>query len=133
MVIVSVDSGDHESLVRCCHANVPRALDSTSSNTVGILRREKEKTLKYPILILGDAYSQCKVPEVRHDIAAVIRRGFSTMNIPGLESDEQTDDDYVSKAMEWYRTHKDDLVVNGEYGNNLMMGRRLYPLFTWKK
>jgi len=71
------------------------------------------RALEDPILILGDAYSKCQVPDVRHDIAAAVRRGFAGLGIRG-----KNDAEFVANAMQWYEQEKDHLVVNREFWRN---------------
>jgi uncharacterized protein (TIGR03067 family) len=63
--------------------------------------------MKDPILILGEAYSRCTIPEVRHDIAAAVRRGFRGLGIHGKD-----DAEFIANAMKWYEQEKEHLVVN---------------------
>ena len=70
--------------------------------------------LKDPILVLGEAFSKCKVPEVRHDIAGAVRRGFAGHGIRGKD-----DAEYVANAMQWYEKEKNHLIVNEEYWRNV--------------
>jgi hypothetical protein len=73
------------------------------------------KKLKDPILVLGEAFSKSKVPEVRHDIAGAVRRGFAGHGIRGKD-----DAEYVANAMQWYEKEKNHLIVNEVYSRNAM-------------
>jgi hypothetical protein len=57
-------------------------------------------------LVLGEAYSKCQVPEVRHDLAGVGRRAFIGQGIRGKD-----DAEYVTNAMQWYEEEKSHLIV----------------------
>jgi hypothetical protein len=73
--------------------------------------------VKDPIFILGEAYTASKVPEVRHDLAAAVRRGFADLGIRAKE-----DPDFVAKAMLWYTRERDHLIVNRRYRENEARG-----------
>jgi hypothetical protein len=135
MLMAFVDSGDRDSLVTLLSIRCPNRVGwQVDIEWFLVVFPEKKRTIKDPILVLGDAYAQCKIPEIRRDIASVVRRGFSTMRIPNLNSKREEDADYVSKAMKWYLEHKDELVPNLEYTQNEGMDRNPYsiPLFNWK-
>jgi len=83
------------------------------SNDIEYYLADCGKKLKDPILVLGEAFSKCKVPEVRHDIAGAVRRGFAGHGIRGKD-----DAEYVANAMQWYEKEKDHLIVNVEYWHN---------------
>jgi hypothetical protein len=106
-----IDSGDRGNLVKL--------LSTRCQLEVGIARDIEfylvyyGKKLKDPILVLGEAFTKCKVPEVRHDIAGAVRRAFAGHGIRGKD-----DAEYVTNAMQWYEKEKDHLIVNGEYSRN---------------
>jgi hypothetical protein len=135
MVVAFVDSGNRKSLVTLLATRCPNRVYTYNDIEYYLALWERKKTLKHPILILGEAYSRCKAPEVRHDIAKVIRRGFATMQIPGLRYSDQKDDSYVENAMKWYQMHKDELAPNPKYGHNAVVDQDTYtiPLFLWKR
>jgi hypothetical protein len=66
-------------------------------------------------LVLGEAFSKCKAPEVRHDLAGAVRRAFIGQGIRGKDDAES-----VTNAMQWYEKEKNHLTVNGQYCNNTM-------------
>lgn len=66
------------------------------------------------ILILGEAYAKCRVREVRHDIAAAVRRAFGGFGITGKD-----DADYVANAMQWYDKNKQHLMVDIGYCDDM--------------
>ena len=74
------------------------------------------KKLKDPILVLGEAFSKCQVPEVRHDLAGAVHRGFLGLGIQGKD-----DAEYVANAMQWYEKEKGHLTVNQKYWMNTLM------------
>jgi hypothetical protein len=106
-----IDSGDRENLVKLlstrCQLEVGYQIEIEYW-----LACYGEK-LKDPILVLGEAFSKCKVPEVRHELARAVRRGFSGHGIGGKD-----DAEYVANAMQWYEKEKNRLIVNGEYWRN---------------
>jgi len=108
-----IDSGDRDNLVKLlstrCQVEVGYQLD------IEYWLAYHGKKLKDPILVLGEAFSKCKVPEVRHDIAGAVRRAFAGQGIRGKDEAE-----YVANAMQWYEKEKDYLIVNGEYLLNTM-------------
>jgi hypothetical protein len=71
--------------------------------------------LKDPILVLGEAFSRCEVPEVRHDIAGAVRRAFIGQGILG-----EDDAEFVKNAMQWYEKEKSHVTVNPMYWQNTM-------------
>jgi hypothetical protein len=108
-----INSGDRDNLVKL--------LSTRCQLEVGIYRDIEfyltyyGKKLKDPILVLGEAFSRCKVPEVRHDLAGAVRRSFVGQLIRGKD-----DAEYVTNAMQWYEKEKSHLIVNGEYWRNSM-------------
>ena len=68
------------------------------------------KTLGDPIAVLGEAYSQCQIPEVRRQIANAVCRSFTGSGIRGKD-----DAEFVRNAMKWYEKEKDCLTVNGRH------------------
>jgi hypothetical protein len=137
ILVVLVNSGDRDDLVALLSTRFLNRLGGFGE-IEGFLSLfpEMKKTIKYPIVVLGDAYAKCKSPEVRHDIASAIRRGFSTMRIPDLKPAGVSDADYLSIAMKWYGIHKDELVPNIAYLQNEIVNGSPnnydIPLFTWK-
>jgi hypothetical protein len=134
MVVAFIDSEDREYLVALLSTRCPRRVYMYGDIECYLALWERKKTEEYPVLILGEAYSRCRVLEVRRDIARAVRRGFATMRVSGLADPEQNDDECVSNAMKWYRIHKDELESNPEYAKNPTMDRDRYkiPLFVWK-
>ena len=137
MVWGFTESGDRESLVvllsNCCPDRIGLydLIEGYLALSEMVPKEIRPKRIKYPVLLLDDAYHKCRVPGVRHKIADVVRRGFSTMHVPGL-TDVTNDDEYVDIAMKWYRVHKDELVPNLEYCSNRFPKGGRFPLFTWK-
>jgi hypothetical protein len=120
-----VDAGDRESLVKLLSTRFPTHIvgytDIEFCLAVSVLRGRKRtessgKTLTDPILILREAYSKCRDPHVRHEIAAAVRRAFAGLGIHGKD-----DDDFVKNAFAWYEKEKGHLVVNPAYAHNAMM------------
>jgi len=105
MVRKFIHAGDRDSLVTLFSTRFPIYLYAEMTTTYALLHLSKN-TLKDPILILGEAYSRCKVPEVRHDIAEIVRDGFQGFDIPGKD-----DAEFVKNAMQWYENNKSHLTV----------------------
>ena len=125
MVIVFVDCGDRKSLVTLLSTRCPNRI--YLYNDIEFYLVTQGKKLKDPILILGDAYRMCKVPEVRCDIAAAVRRAFGGLGVMGTD-----DTELVENAMKWYSQNKSGLVCNTRYFHNAMRPRADYnknPLF----
>ena len=132
MVHVFSLSGDREGLVTLLSNRCPPWVGWRDNIEWFLALRNKE--LKDPILILGEAYSNCKVSEVRKVIATAVRRGFVGLGVKGKD-----DAEFVRNAMQWYSQNKDHLEVNMEYGRNFggvpMPDNLTYekrPLFTIK-
>jgi hypothetical protein len=101
-------SGDRDSLVNLLSTRFPPRIGPVATIEWHLVIRGKN--MKDPILILGEAYSQCNIPSVRHDIAAAVRRGFTDLGVRGKD-----DADFVKNAMQWYEQEKDNLVPNPGY------------------
>jgi hypothetical protein len=113
IVKVFVDSGDWDGLVTLLSRQCPGRIEVWETIEWCLVRRGKR--LKDPILILGEAYQKCEVPETRHDLAATVRRAFGGLGIRG-----EDDAEFVRNAMQWYDKAKDHLTVNREYWRNDM-------------
>ena len=121
MLVAFVGSGDRDSLVTQLSTRFIDRINPHYVEWYVTFFGEWKGTLKYPVLIFGDAYSRSAVPETRRAIAGAVRRGFSRMNIPELNDSGQSDDEYVGRAMAWYRARKDELfattkIYSGEMG-----------------
>lgn len=115
-----IDAGDRESLVRLLSTRCQlRIMGYADIEFYLVIRGEK---LKDPLLVLGEAFSKCKVPEVRHDLAGAVRRGFIGLGIRGKD-----DTEYVKNAMQWYEKEKGHLTVNPRYAFNT----ELFPADTY--
>jgi hypothetical protein len=129
MLYAFVTSGDRDSLVAMLSRRFPPkyyAMD-TEDFLVRFGRRVRD-----PALILGEAYSQCRTPEVRALIATAVRHGFAGSGVKGKD-----DAAFVANAMRWYEQNKARLVFNDAYGYNAAMaivggGYRTNPLFKFK-
>jgi hypothetical protein len=108
IVRVLAESGDRECLVKLLSTRCPNHIYLHESIEFYLPFRGYK--LKDPILVLGEAYAECQVPEVRHDLAVVVRRGFTNLGIRGKD-----DADFVSNAMQWYEKEKEHLVLNDRY------------------
>lgn len=124
LVKVLVKLGDREALVTMLSTRSPTWFDGIEPIEFYLVARGDR--LKDPILILGDAYSRCDVPETRRTLAAAVRRGFASFGIGGWG-----DADYVNNAMQWYEKEKGRLAPNWRYGANEISPIK-YPLFKDK-
>jgi uncharacterized protein (TIGR03067 family) len=106
MVEAFVYSRDNESLVTLLSTRFPLRI----GNWPVEFYLAQQGRLNDPILILGKAYSKSRVPEVRHDIAAAVRRAFGGLGITGKD-----DADFVTNAMQWYDKNKQHLAVDIGY------------------
>jgi len=109
MVRAFTETGDKQSLVKVLSTRCPDCIYHTAFIEYYLAQWGGEK-LTDPILILGEAYAKCRVPEVRRHIAVAFRRGFTSMGIHGKD-----DDEFVANAMQWYEKEKDHLYVNPGY------------------
>lgn len=129
MLQVFVTSGDRDNLVKLLSTRCPSHYGFMDIEDY--LVRIGEKKLEDPVLILGEAYSKCQVPQVRKVIAKAARRGLKGFGIRA-----NNDAEFVERAMKWYEQEKDHLAFNPEYGSNSHMpGPHTYlkrPLFKWK-
>ena len=97
-------TGDRASLVTLFSTRAPTACDYEYMDAY---LATHDQTIKYPILILGDAYGQCTEPAVRTRLAHMIRSDFKGS---GIRAD--TDAAFVRAAMQWYAQSKEHLVYN---------------------
>jgi hypothetical protein len=109
---IFLDCGDEDGLVKFLSIRCPETIGPHEN--VEFVLALRAKKLEDPILILGRAYDACKSPNVRHDIAAAVRRGFSASGVSGKD-----DSDLVKNAMQWYRRNRDHLTINVRYGCRL--------------
>ena len=126
MVETFVTAGDRDSLVAVFSTRFPACYHL--SDIEDFLVRHGEK-LKDPILILGEAYSKAKLPDVRREIAQAVRRSFKGS---GIRGDDDTD--FVVQAMQWYEREKNDLAFNPDYATNQSFSHDYFknPLFKRK-
>jgi hypothetical protein len=92
LVVALADCGYRESLVTLLSNRFPERMfiDEDVEYFIVICGGK----FKDPISILGEAYCKCRVPEVRYDIAAAVRRAFIGSGIRGKD-----DADFVENAM----------------------------------
>jgi hypothetical protein len=110
-----IDSGDRDIVVKALSTRCPDCI--SYSRFVELYLAEKgEIKLKDPVLLLGEAYCKCQDPEVRHHIAAAVRRGFTSSGICGKD-----DAEFVSNAMRWYQKESGHLMLNPRHG--VLMGK----------
>jgi hypothetical protein len=108
-----IDSGDRDNLVTLLSTRCQ--LRICGYEDIEFYLAFWGKKLKDPILVLGEAFSKCKEPAVRHDLAGAVRRGFVGQGIRGKD-----DAEYVTNAMQWYEKEKNDLAVNVQYWQTTM-------------
>ncbi|WP_074305572.1 hypothetical protein [Singulisphaera sp. GP187] len=111
MVKELVQSGGRRCLVDLLAKRCPGRIHG--SETVEFYLAFHGERLKDPILVLGEAYAKCRVPEARHALVASVRRGFAGLGIRGKD-----DAVFVENAMQWYKKEKGHLVVNASYPTN---------------
>ena len=104
MVRRLVDLGDREGLVALLSRRFPNGTVAGYAQAEYYIAYFGRKTLKDPILVLGEAYSQCRIPEVRRTIANTVRRDFTGSGVRGKD-----DAEFVRNAMRWYEEEKDHL------------------------
>ena len=110
MVHAFIRQGDRSALVQLLSVRCPSRVGFRTTIEASLAGAE---TLQDPILILGEAYSKSTVPEVRHDLAAAVRRGFTDL---GIRGDDDTD--FVASAMKWYKAERVCLIPNETYSRN---------------
>jgi hypothetical protein len=108
-----IDSGDRDNLVELLSTRCQ--LHIGGYNDIEFYLALWGKKLKDPILVLGEAFSKCKAPEVRHDLAGAVRRAFIGQGIRGKDDAES-----VTNAMQWYEKEKNHLTVNEQHWKNTM-------------
>ncbi len=108
-----VESGDRQSLVELLAMRCPYLIDGPK--TIECFLAVRGWRLNDPILVLGEAYAKCRVPETRHALAASARRGFADLGIRGKD-----DEEFVNNAMRWYEKEKGHLIANDLYFMNEM-------------
>ncbi len=105
MLVTFVDTGDREGLVRLLSTRFRDVIGYDTPIELCLVG-SPEHRLKDPILVLGEAYSKCQDPEVRHHLAIVVRRAFVGSGIEGKD-----DGEFVENAMQWFKDHKANLVL----------------------
>jgi hypothetical protein len=120
-------SGDRENLVTLLASRC--ASEYSFERVEAYLIRHGKQKLNDPILVLGEAYSRSEDLQVRKTIAEAARRSFKGLGVRGND-----DAEFVDRAMRWYEKHRDQLIVNPEYGSIIisMNDHFKQPLFQWK-
>ena len=106
MIRAFVESGDREGLSHCFAAFSQRNDFADRAHRV-YLAYWGNKGLKDPVLVLSEAYSRCRIPETRREIANAVRRSFTGSGIRGKD-----DAEFVRNAMQWYEKEKPYLTLN---------------------
>jgi len=126
IVILLLEAKDREGVVTLLSKQFCRDV-AVNYDIESELVSERYK-IKDSILILGEAYSKCKVPAMREDIARTVRHAFAGLGLQGAN-----DDEFVKNAMQWYEQNKDQLVVNQGYiACPSLLFRKDTPLFEKK-
>jgi hypothetical protein len=131
VVLGLLASGDRARLVTLLSTRFPNRIGPYLDTETGLVLLGTK--LKDPILVLEEAYTKSKVPEVRRDIATAVRHGFMALGVHG-----KGDADVVKNAMDWYRRNKDRIDVNRRYAHNASDINGFYeyrtnPLFTLRE
>jgi hypothetical protein len=98
-----IEAGGRESLVTLLSNRFVEFI-GPALTTARYLQRCPSMAIKDPILVLGEAYARSKSPKVRLQIAQVVRTGFDGCGIVAND-----DDEFVTSAMQWYKTNKHHL------------------------
>jgi hypothetical protein len=130
MVVDLLDNGDRKSLVDLLSVHCPMRIGLSIDIEFAIVLRGK--TMNDPIRVLADAYGKATDANVRSDIAAALRRGFTGLGVIGKD-----DTDFIKNAMKWYDDNKGRLEVSLEYvHNHALDDPKIYaksPLFKLTK
>ncbi len=127
VITVLADSRERDALVTLLSTRCPFSWQDVEWNL--LCRGDK---LNAPFLILGEAYSKCKTPSVRENLARRIRLAVQGLGIRGVDDDQYLHDagQYIEKVMQWYKENKDNLTVNPEYARNVRgVDYEKHPLF----
>jgi hypothetical protein len=104
LIVSFLERADRDSLVTLMSTRCPLHIGPESIEFVLV---HSGTRIKDPILVLGDAYTKCKTPEVRCNLASAARRAFAGHIMQSLD-----DAEFVKNAMQWYEKEKDHLKVN---------------------
>jgi hypothetical protein len=115
------ESGDRQCLVDLLAKRCPSRMDGVEY--IEFCVAFHGKTLKDPILVLGEAYAKSREPETRKALADSVRRGFAGFGIRGKD-----DAEYVNNAMRWYDNEKDHLIVNYLYPQNVISNGGVFTI-----
>jgi hypothetical protein len=108
MIDSLVDSGDRDTVLVALSKRCPDCI--WYHDFVESYLAQSGARLKDPVPLLGEAYSRCRDPEVRHHIAAAVRRGFTGSGVRGKD-----DAEFVRNAMQWYKKESGHLMRNPRY------------------
>lgn len=126
MVKEFVQSGDRQCLVDLLAKRCPGRIHGPED--IEFYLTFHGKKLKDPILVLGEAYAKCRVPETGHALAAAVRRGFAGFGIPGKD-----DAEFINNAMQWYEKQKSHLIVNSAYTLNETSNGRMFSIESYEE
>lgn len=126
MVIVLLESKDRDGLVTLLSKRFPPRIGLYTDIESELVSEDYK--MKDSILILGEAYSKCKLPAMRASIAETVRHVFTGLGVRGKD-----DDEFVKNAMEWYEQNKEHLIINDGYASSVIEGYyEERPLFKKK-
>lgn len=111
LLVALVKIGSRDGLVTLLSTRCPKGVLARQIEFYIVLTGRKK--MKDPILVLCDAYTKCRVPEVRQVIAEAIRRGFANAGI-----DAKEDAEFVKRAVQWYDRNRGHLWFNVLYDHN---------------
>jgi hypothetical protein len=121
-----VDSGDRDLALRTLSTRCPDFIGPF--DLVEFYLVEHGDKVKEPVSLLGEAYSNCRDPDVRRHIAAAVRRGFTSLGVRGTD-----DAEFVANAVRWYNKEKGRLVLNPRHRllGRIMPHNEDDPNFRW--
>ena len=85
IVRVFVASGDRNALVKLLSTRFPPRLGYGDAIEWYLVIFGK-KLKREPIMVLGEAYSKCQIPDMHHDIASALRRAFTDLGVRGKDN-----------------------------------------------
>jgi hypothetical protein len=108
VVSTLLEMGDRQDLVAMLSTRCPDRVDPIQC--VEYCLAKGGKKVRDPILILAEAYLRSSDVEVRHALAAAVRRAFAGLGVEGKD-----DAEFVENARQWYEKEKGHLSVNPKY------------------
>jgi hypothetical protein len=110
-------SGDREGAVLLLSTRCSPSFFGADRIEDDLLAEDMGEGMQYKVkerdLLLFEAFSRCRTPEVRAEIAAAIRRGFTGLGVGG-----EDDADFVANALKWYNRNHTRFKHNERYQRN---------------